>query len=98
MNDVSLRCYSSVTQFISSLKYPICKLFIVFDTGLGSAIVIESIMVFSLGAALIFFTCKCATILVNERRNRAARTPEPASAQSLGKETVSMLFLSVKKL
>lgn len=66
---------------------------VVFDTGLGSAIVIESIIVFSLGAALIFFTCKCATILVNERRKRATSTPaEPASEHSLGKRTVSKLF------
>ncbi|XP_061994150.1 protein GAMETE EXPRESSED 2 isoform X2 [Rosa rugosa] len=58
--------------------------------GLGSAIVIESVIVFSLGAALMFFTCKCATILVNERRNRATRTPaDPASAHSLGKGTSS---------
>ncbi|XP_004298140.1 PREDICTED: protein GAMETE EXPRESSED 2-like [Fragaria vesca subsp. vesca] len=58
--------------------------------GLGSAIVIESSIVFSLGAALIFFTCKCATILVNERRKRATSTPAgPASEHSLGKRTLT---------
>ncbi|ONI28226.1 hypothetical protein PRUPE_1G132400 [Prunus persica] len=55
--------------------------------GLGSAIVLEAIIVFSLGSALLFFTCKCATRLVNERRNKATRGPEPESTHSLRKGT-----------
>ncbi|PQQ00224.1 hypothetical protein Pyn_26568 [Prunus yedoensis var. nudiflora] len=55
--------------------------------GLGSAIVLEAIIVFSLGSALLFFTCKCATHLVNERRNRATRGPEPESTHRLRKGT-----------
>ncbi|KAM1923418.1 hypothetical protein ACFX15_021336 [Malus domestica] len=56
--------------------------------GLGSAIVIESIIVFLLGAVLLFFTCKCAAHLVHERKNKATRAPEPASAPSLRKGTL----------
>ncbi|XP_057957884.1 protein GAMETE EXPRESSED 2 [Malania oleifera] len=37
---------------------------------LGSAIVIEFLMMLSLGAILLFFTCKCAIVLVHERRSR----------------------------
>lgn len=55
--------------------------------GLGSAIVLEAIIVFSLGSAVLFFTCKCATRLVNERRNKATRGPEPESTHSLHKGT-----------
>ncbi|OVA13441.1 Filamin/ABP280 repeat-like [Macleaya cordata] len=41
---------------------------------LGSAIVIEFIMMFVLGALLLFFICKCALLLSNERKriNNAA--------------------------
>ncbi|KAL5539922.1 hypothetical protein UlMin_043061 [Ulmus minor] len=35
---------------------------------LGSAVVIESIMVSSLGGLLLFFTCKCAIVLVSQRK------------------------------
>ncbi|PON88358.1 1,4-alpha-glucan-branching enzyme [Trema orientale] len=49
---------------------------------LGSAIVIESIVVLTLGVVLLSFTCKCAIVLVNERRNNAmlsTKIPEAAS-------------------
>ncbi|KAL5849425.1 hypothetical protein ACOSQ3_007486 [Xanthoceras sorbifolium] len=36
---------------------------------LGSAIVIESFLMFSIGVLLLFFSCKCAIHLVRERRN-----------------------------
>ncbi|CAH2065290.1 unnamed protein product [Thlaspi arvense] len=36
---------------------------------LGSVIVVESLVVFSLATLLLFFTCKCAFLLVHERRN-----------------------------
>ncbi|XP_052190913.1 protein GAMETE EXPRESSED 2 isoform X2 [Diospyros lotus] len=39
---------------------------------LGSAVVIESILVFSLGVLLLYFTCKCAIVLVNEKRSHMA--------------------------
>ncbi|KAJ6741152.1 JITTERBUG ISOFORM N [Salix purpurea] len=37
---------------------------------LGSAILVEFIVVFSLGGILLFFTCKCTKQLLNERRRR----------------------------
>ncbi|KAL0388814.1 UNVERIFIED_CONTAM: protein GAMETE EXPRESSED 2 [Sesamum radiatum] len=40
---------------------------------LGSAIVIESLAVFSLGLLLLFFICKCAAVLVHEKRRRKAQ-------------------------
>ncbi|KAJ0232276.1 Protein GAMETE EXPRESSED 2 [Hirschfeldia incana] len=36
---------------------------------LGSVIVVESLAVFSLASILLFFTCKCAFLLVHERRS-----------------------------
>ncbi|KAG7537207.1 Immunoglobulin E-set [Arabidopsis suecica] len=36
---------------------------------LGSVIVVESLVVFSLATLLLFFTCKCAFLLVHERRS-----------------------------
>ncbi|ESR32766.1 hypothetical protein CICLE_v10007186mg [Citrus x clementina] len=36
---------------------------------LGAGVVIEFFMVFFLGVLLLFFTCKCAFLLVNERRS-----------------------------
>ncbi|KAG2721400.1 hypothetical protein I3760_02G080800 [Carya illinoinensis] len=49
---------------------------------LGSAIVIEFLVVFSFGVLLLFFICKCAILLVNERRNRHMKTSEPCIVQS----------------
>ncbi|KAL0348648.1 UNVERIFIED_CONTAM: protein GAMETE EXPRESSED 2 [Sesamum angustifolium] len=40
---------------------------------LGSAIVIESLAVFSLGLLLLFFICKCAAVLVHEKKRRKAQ-------------------------
>ncbi|CAH8359497.1 unnamed protein product [Eruca vesicaria subsp. sativa] len=37
---------------------------------LGSVIVVESLVVFSLASILLFFTCKCAFLLVHERRSQ----------------------------
>ncbi|XP_040999914.1 protein GAMETE EXPRESSED 2 isoform X4 [Juglans microcarpa x Juglans regia] len=49
---------------------------------LGSAIVIEFLVVFSFGVLLLFFICKCAILLANERRKRHAKTSEPSIVQS----------------
>ncbi|XP_031277217.1 uncharacterized protein LOC116135641 isoform X2 [Pistacia vera] len=54
---------------------------------LGSAIVIEFIMVLFLGVLLLFFTCKCAILLVNERRGRHNKNSELSEMQSSKKET-----------
>ncbi|CDY60426.1 BnaCnng36290D [Brassica napus] len=37
---------------------------------LGSVIVVESLVVFSLASILLFFTCKCAFLLLHERRSQ----------------------------
>uniref|UniRef100_A0A5B7BHD6 Uncharacterized protein n=1 Tax=Davidia involucrata TaxID=16924 RepID=A0A5B7BHD6_DAVIN len=54
---------------------------------LGSAIVIEFIMVFSLGVLLLYFTCKCAFVLVNEKRSRDDQDIELSRFQSFHKRT-----------
>ncbi|KAH9683549.1 putative acylpyruvase FAHD1 [Citrus sinensis] len=47
---------------------------------LGSGIVIEFFITFFVGVLLLFFTRKCALLLVNERRSRG--NSEPSTAQS----------------
>ncbi|XVF66194.1 hypothetical protein PTKIN_Ptkin10aG0015900 [Pterospermum kingtungense] len=59
---------------------------------LGSAIVIEFISVITLGLMLLFFTCKCAILLVKEKRQRQKNHPrnhELSRLQSLQTETLS---------
>ncbi|KAM4116440.1 hypothetical protein ACB094_02G050100 [Castanea mollissima] len=56
---------------------------------LGSAIVVESFMVFCLGVLLLFFTCKCAILLVNERSSRHTKTSELSIVQSSHEQTPS---------
>ncbi|XP_022760596.1 protein GAMETE EXPRESSED 2 [Durio zibethinus] len=57
---------------------------------LGSAIVIEFLLVLSLGLMLLFFTCKCAILLVKEkRRQQNPRNLELSTMQSIQKETLS---------
>ncbi|KAJ7955133.1 protein GAMETE EXPRESSED 2 [Quillaja saponaria] len=55
---------------------------------LGSAIVIEFVILFSLGVALLYFTCKCAILLVHERRNHDTRASDLTSSQVSNKLTV----------
>ncbi|XP_010105140.2 protein GAMETE EXPRESSED 2 [Morus notabilis] len=58
---------------------------------LGSAIVIESITVLALGAVLLSFTCKCALVLVHERRRNNAiitTTPEASPTEASNKASV----------
>ncbi|XP_058212496.1 protein GAMETE EXPRESSED 2 [Rhododendron vialii] len=59
---------------------------------LGSAIAIESVLVFSLGVLLLYFTCKCAIVLVHEKRRRAPRDIELSEVQSSSKRTSSIDF------
>ncbi|XP_054805577.1 protein GAMETE EXPRESSED 2-like [Prosopis cineraria] len=56
---------------------------------LGSAIIIEFLIIFSLGVLLLYFTCRCAILLVNERRNRGEKPPEISAMQGLQKQTSS---------
>ncbi|XP_024633312.2 protein GAMETE EXPRESSED 2 [Medicago truncatula] len=57
---------------------------------LGSIIVIEFVIIFSLGLLLLYFTCKCAILLVHERRNREKRTSESSTDQSSQGQAVSV--------
>ncbi|XP_042475606.1 protein GAMETE EXPRESSED 2 [Macadamia integrifolia] len=56
---------------------------------LGSAIMIEFIMMLALGVLLLFFTCKCAIALGNERKNRSARNIKISRQGNLQKHTSS---------
>ncbi|XP_022864989.1 protein GAMETE EXPRESSED 2 isoform X1 [Olea europaea var. sylvestris] len=58
---------------------------------LGSAIVVESIVVFSLGVLLLYFMCKCALVLIHEKRRQKAPDIELSKVQSSSKRTVSWL-------
>ena len=64
-------------------------------TALGSAIMFEFIALFSLGMVLMLFTCKCALVLVRERKGRQidqAQNVELSGIQHAFKETVSMHY------
>ncbi|KAL2464204.1 Protein GAMETE EXPRESSED 2 [Forsythia ovata] len=54
---------------------------------LGSAIVVESIVVFSLGILLLYFMCKCAFVLIDEKRRQKAPAIELSKVQSSSKQT-----------
>ncbi|GMY27774.1 protein GAMETE EXPRESSED 2 isoform X1 [Fagus crenata] len=56
---------------------------------LGSAIVVEFFMVFSLGVLLLFFSCKCAILLVNERKSQHMKASELSNVQSSNEQTLS---------
>ncbi|KAH8502369.1 hypothetical protein H0E87_013897 [Populus deltoides] len=54
---------------------------------LGSAILVEFLMVFSLGGILLFFTCKCAMHLANERRRISVKNSQLSSMQNSQKKS-----------
>ncbi|KAL1548471.1 protein GAMETE EXPRESSED 2 [Salvia divinorum] len=57
---------------------------------LGSAIVVESILVISLGLLLLFFICKCAVVLAREKRRRKAKEIELSKLEHSSKENLNM--------
>ncbi|WVY92063.1 hypothetical protein V8G54_037577 [Vigna mungo] len=59
---------------------------------LGSIIVIEFVIIFSLGALLLYFTCKCAILLAHERRNREESSSELSNSKSFPRETDDNYF------
>lgn len=79
--------------FIANKKGIIKKLMLALLCGtvLGSAIVVESIVVFSLGVLLLYFMCKCALVLIHEKRRQKAPDIELSKVQSSSKRTVSWL-------
>ncbi|GMH08294.1 hypothetical protein Nepgr_010134 [Nepenthes gracilis] len=62
---------------------------------LGSAIIIEFIVVLSLGVILLFYTCKCAIALVNEQRSRpnSKKTTMTPGVQTSDEQTSSPNWL-----
>ncbi|KAL9282862.1 putative immunoglobulin-like protein [Arabidopsis thaliana] len=56
---------------------------------LGSVIVVESLVVFSLATLLLFFTCKCALLLVHERRSQHKNLQIPTDNAELLNSNVS---------
>ncbi|XP_042050502.1 protein GAMETE EXPRESSED 2-like isoform X1 [Salvia splendens] len=57
---------------------------------LGSAIVVESILVISLGLLLLYFICKCAVVLAREKRRRKAKEIELSKLEHSSKENLDM--------
>ncbi|KAI5446424.1 protein GAMETE EXPRESSED 2 [Lathyrus oleraceus] len=57
---------------------------------LGSIIVIEFVIITSLGLLLLYFTCKCAILLVHERRKNEKRSSEPSTDQTSQTQTSSI--------
>ncbi|KAK6161087.1 hypothetical protein DH2020_004468 [Rehmannia glutinosa] len=64
----------------------------------GSAIVIESIVVFSLGIILLFFICKCAVVLVHEKKRQKAQEIELLKLQGSSKQTLAVGSSGNKRL
>lgn len=53
-------------------------------------IVLEFIVVLFLGLLLVLFVCKCAIVLIREKRNHKAEEIELATTQTSHEETVSL--------
>ncbi|KAF2300174.1 hypothetical protein GH714_010367 [Hevea brasiliensis] len=62
---------------------------------LGSAVIIEFLMVLSFGVVLLFFTCKCAILLVNERSSCKFQNSKQSGLRNFQKES-SRVDLSEK--
>ncbi|KAF2300176.1 hypothetical protein GH714_010391 [Hevea brasiliensis] len=54
---------------------------------LGSAVIIEFLMVLSFGVVLLFFTCKCAILLVNERSSCKFQNSKQSGLRNFQKES-----------
>ncbi|XP_059632750.1 protein GAMETE EXPRESSED 2 [Cornus florida] len=61
---------------------------------LGSGIVIESITVFCIGILLLYFTCKCATVLATEKRSRDAQDIELSRTHKSSRKQTTSINLS----
>ncbi|KAE9598912.1 hypothetical protein Lalb_Chr15g0086041 [Lupinus albus] len=57
---------------------------------LGSIIVIEFVVMFSLGVLLLYFTCKCSILLLHERGKRDKKSKELSTVQGSKRKTVSL--------
>ncbi|XP_043812261.1 protein GAMETE EXPRESSED 2 isoform X11 [Manihot esculenta] len=56
---------------------------------LGSVVIIEFLMVLSFGVVLLFFTCKCAILLVNERSSFKFQNSKQSTLRNFQKESSS---------
>ncbi|KAG8655509.1 hypothetical protein MANES_04G046000v8 [Manihot esculenta] len=56
---------------------------------LGSVVIIEFLMVLSFGVVLLFFTCKCAILLVNERSSFKFQNSKQSTLRNSQKESSS---------
>ncbi|KAJ8770463.1 hypothetical protein K2173_017954 [Erythroxylum novogranatense] len=71
-------CYSDCAERISMPLYVEANIILIrkrpmsslSSHSLGAAIILEFFVVLSLGGLLLFFTCKCAVLLINERRSQ----------------------------
>ncbi|OIW14092.1 hypothetical protein TanjilG_11437 [Lupinus angustifolius] len=57
---------------------------------LGSIIVIEFVIMFSLGVLLLYFTCKCSILLVHERGKSDKKSKKLSTMRSSKRKTTSM--------
>ncbi|KAH0728171.1 hypothetical protein KY284_004036 [Solanum tuberosum] len=55
----------------------------------GSAIIVEFILVLSFGVILLFFICKCAFVLINEKRRQASQDFEFSNVQNSQEGTLT---------
>ncbi|KAK4737674.1 hypothetical protein R3W88_001371 [Solanum pinnatisectum] len=55
----------------------------------GSAIIVEFILVLSFGVILLFFICKCAFVLINEKRRQASQDFELSNVQNSQEGTLT---------
>ncbi|KAK4338873.1 hypothetical protein RND71_040335 [Anisodus tanguticus] len=94
-------CYPDCTEMMSMPHFveasvslmrerPLSSLF---AHAFGSAIIIEFILVFSLGVILLFFICKCAFVLINEKRRQASQDFELSNVQNSHEGTEPVLFM-----
>uniref|UniRef100_A0A3Q7EFT7 Uncharacterized protein n=1 Tax=Solanum lycopersicum TaxID=4081 RepID=A0A3Q7EFT7_SOLLC len=55
----------------------------------GSAIIVEFILVLSFGVILLFFICKCAFVLINEKRRQGSQDFELSNVQNSQEGTLT---------
>nr|XP_009757468.1 PREDICTED: protein GAMETE EXPRESSED 2 [Nicotiana sylvestris] len=90
-------CYPDCTEMMSMPHFveasvslmrerPLSSLF---AHAFGSAIIIEFILVLALGVILLFFTCKCAFVLFNEKKRQAPQDFEFSKVQSSQEGTLT---------
>ncbi|XP_048233557.1 protein GAMETE EXPRESSED 2 isoform X2 [Ricinus communis] len=88
-------CYSDCTERISMPLHAEATVNLIWRSPmsslaahtLGSAVILEFLVVLSLGVILLFFTCKCAILLTNERCSRNLQNSPQFCMQNFQKES-----------